>query len=154
MRLCCVQGYAQRTCRIGKGLTEDGFLSTAPQLLSVCRSGFDVLLQLQIQHENPSGRLEIASLFPDTHFSGIPQLSLSSAWVVFLQAKTFLLFPEPAIPWGPSLSPTNALRIKHRSHGEQTSSGVSELPNSRRLKGKVNCRGDGCGLFLLVNFRL
>lgn len=64
-----------------------------------------------------------------------------------MPVKTFLLFPESAFPWGPSLSPTDALRAKHRSHSEQTSFGVSELPDPHRLKGKVNCRGDGCQLF-------
>lgn len=37
--------------------------------------------------KTPSGRLEIASLLPDTHLRGIPHLSLNSAWVVFLQAE-------------------------------------------------------------------
>lgn len=79
-----------RTCRTGKGLAEDGFLSTAPQLLSVCRSGFDVLLQLQIQHKSPSGKLEMASLFPDTCLSGIPHLSLNG----FFASQDISLLPR------------------------------------------------------------
>lgn len=65
---------------------EDAFWAEAPQLLSGCRSGFDVLLQSQILHEETqttSRGLEVASLFPDVHLSGIPQLNPSSAFWCF-----------------------------------------------------------------------
>lgn len=135
---------------------EDAFLAKAPQLLSVwvgcCRPAVSDSARGDPNHHERAGNSFVISRYtPQWHSPAQPELFF---FFFSCKPRRFASSLSQHFPGDRPCRPQTLREPGGASLGEQTSSGVSELPDLRRSRGKVNCRGDGCQLFPTANFRL